>query len=220
MSSGLGGVSKCCCCTHTFTRTQAASHRQPHPGEMFWPVLIFLHFQPGFGRDCFLPLPMQPYAVNSRETNTLESIAVKTHPAAFPEDSVHLQSKKKSSWEPSLTVDPYKKVKLKHQRQWRKQIQVVTSQNEGAAAVKAPLFWFVFNATHTCRYTPIIMNLHNTAFHCNNWQLTSFHCHGYMVIITSDNFNVLFILDEHTVCFQTCTHTPAGTFQKVVGPPC
>lgn len=69
-----------------------------------------------------------------------------------------------------LTIDSYKKVKLKHQRQRKKQIRVMTSQNEGAATVKAPLFWFVFYATHTCRHTPIITYLHNTAYH-TPWQL-------------------------------------------------
>lgn len=97
MSSGVVGV----VCVlldahkHTFACTwtkEAESHRQPHPGEMFWPVFPFSNSQPGFCRACFLPLPRQPDPATSKGTNTKTHLCLyiavkKTHPATFHVDT-------------------------------------------------------------------------------------------------------------------------------------
>ncbi len=69
---------------------------------------------------------------------------------------------------------PYKKVKLKHQGQRKKKQNKFRSghlRTKGVATVKAPLFWFVLHATHTCRCPSIMMYLHNTAYRGTHWHL-------------------------------------------------
>lgn len=132
--------------THAFTCTwtkEAESHRQPHPGEMFWPVLPFPNFQPGFSGARFLPLPRQPYAATSRDQHkhTLGSIyCCEDTSSCIP--CGHFASSKSKHTMRILTDHGLIQESEAHReaKKEKKQIQVMTSQNEGAATVKAPLF--------------------------------------------------------------------------------
>lgn len=98
----------------TWTK-QAESHRQPHPGEMFWPVLPFPNFQPGFCKARFLPLPRQPHPASSSEDyhkHTLVSIyCCEDTSSCIPCGHV-ASSKYKYTMRTLTDRDPYKKVKL------------------------------------------------------------------------------------------------------------